>query len=432
MLKSLIKHIILTILTLEAKLVLKKYRPRIVAITGSVGKTSTRDAIYHVVKDSLTTRKSEKNFNNEFGLPLSVLGLPTGWNKISVWMKNIIQGFSLLIGTHSYPELLILEVGADHPGDIAKITSWLPIDIAAVTAVGDIPVHVEFYASPEEVAKEKLSLLSGLKKGGVAVLNTDDPRIAPPSHLPQEIRVITYGLDPSRDISGENVAIQYDGNVPVGLSCDVTTSGNTHHVTLTHTIAVHSIYTTLAALGAASALDINTDTALGRLPHIAPTPGRLRVIEGIRGSILIDDTYNAAPAAMEAGLQTLGSLASQGTKIAVLGDMLELGDYAERAHKETGAHAASVCDTLIVLGEHARTVAESAQKAGLSAAHIHIVENTEEASRMLSQSIDTHDIVFIKGSQGMRMERIVKVLMAHPEEAAILLVRQEDEWQRKD
>lgn len=430
MFKSLIKHIILTILTLEAKLVLKKYRPRIVAITGSVGKTSTRDAIYHVVKESFNTRKSEKNFNNEFGLPLSVLGLPTGWNKISVWIKNIIKGFSLLIGTRSYPELLILEVGADHPGDIAKITSWLPIDVAVVTAVGDIPVHVEFYASPEEVAKEKLSLLSGLKKGGVAVLNTDDSRIAPPSHLPRDARIITYGLDSSRDISGKNVTIQYNDAMPTGISYDITLSGNTHHVTLAHTIAVHSIYTTLAAMGAAHALDIDTDTALGRLPHIAPTPGRLRVIKGIQGSILIDDTYNAPPAAMESGLETLGSLASQGTKIAVLGDMLELGDYTQEAHEKAGTHAAKACDTLIVLGEHAQTVAQSAQKAGLSAEHIHIVENTEEASRMLSQIIDTDDIVFIKGSQGMRMERIVKELMAHPEEAAILLVRQEDAWQK--
>jgi UDP-N-acetylmuramoyl-tripeptide--D-alanyl-D-alanine ligase len=430
MFKSFIKSIILAILTTEAKLVLRKYRPRIVAITGSVGKTSTKDAVYDVVKESFRTRKSEKSFNSEFGLPLTILGLPTGWNNPSLWMSNIVKGFALLIGTHPYPELLILEIGADRPGNIASVASWLPIDIAVITKIGDIPVHVEFYDSPEEVAREKLSLLLGLKKKGVAILNTDDLRIIPPSHLPEDGRVLTYGLDPSRDISGGNVAIQYNGNMPVGLSCDITISGTTHHVTLTHTIATHGVYTTLAALATASALDIDTDTALARLPHITPTPGRLRVIEGIRGSVLIDDTYNAAPAAMKSGLETLSILATPGTKIAVLGDMLELGQYAEKAHEEAGAHAGKACDMLIVLGEHAQIVAEGAQRAGLPAEHIHSVDNTEEASSLLSHKLTVGDIIFIKGSQGMRMERIVKALMAHPEEAPSLLVRQEDAWQK--
>ncbi|MBC8464998.1 MAG: UDP-N-acetylmuramoyl-tripeptide--D-alanyl-D-alanine ligase [Parcubacteria group bacterium] len=429
-LKSLLKHIILAILTTEAKLVLKKYRPRIVAITGSVGKTSTKDAVYTIVKDSFNVRKSEKSFNSEFGLPLTILGLPTGWNKPSLWIQNIAKGFLLLIGTHPYPELLILEVGADHPGDIATVASWLPIDIAVITKIGDIPVHVEYYSSPEEVAKEKLSLLSGLKKGGVAVLNTDDPRITPPSQKSQDMHVVTYGIDASRDIVGNNITVHYNGDTPVRLSYTITTSDTRHSITLNHTIGTHNVYTTLAAFTVASTLGVDEKLIVERLGNITPTPGRLHVIEGIRGSILIDDTYNAAPAAMLSGLNTLNSLRTTGRKIAVLGDMLELGDYAEKAHEEVGARAAEACDILIVLGEYACILAESAEKAGLSSKHIHIAEDTKEVSRLMSDIISKGDCVFIKGSQGMRMEKVVKALMAHPEEASSLLVRQEDEWQK--
>ncbi len=430
--KSLIKHIVIAILTFEAKLVVKKYTPRIVAITGTVGKTSTKDAVYTVVKDSFRTRKSEKSFNSEFGLPLTILGLPTGWNNPLVWLSNIVKGALLLIGHHTYPELLVLEIGADRPGNIASVAAWLPIDIAIITAIGDTPVHVAFYNSPEDVAKEKLSLLSGLVPGGVAIVNGDDPRIVLPSHLPERARTLSYGMSPSCDIVGSSVSPLSEDGALLGMALDIIYEDSAHHAVIYGTVGEHQGYMAIAAYAVGRTLGIPDATIIEHIRNIVPTPGRMRILEGVRGSTIIDGTYNAAPASVEAALHTLATLSVPGKKIVVLGDMLELGDYAEDAHTTIGTVAGGACDELFIIGEYAHTLGASAKDNGLPESHIHTEESVKTIITILTETIKPGDVVLIKGSQGMRMERIVKALMASPEHAPKLLVRQEKEWQQKD
>ena len=143
--KDTFKKIIVKILKIESKLVLAKYKPKVIAITGSVGKTSTKDAVYAVVSEFAYVRRSEKSYNSQIGLPLTILGIPNGWSDPLVWFSNILKGFWLVVWPHKYPEWLVLEVGVGKPGDMKEITSWLSTDVVIITAIGDTPSHIEFF-----------------------------------------------------------------------------------------------------------------------------------------------------------------------------------------------------------------------------------------------------------------------------------------------
>ena len=149
--RSFFKKLVATLLRAEARLVLRKYNPKVIAVTGSVGKTSAKDAIYAVIADQFHARKSEKSFNSEIGLPLTILGIPNAWNNPFKWLQNLLDGLALYLFRTSYPEWLVLEVGADRPGDIKKVASWLKVDIAVITRLPEMPVHVELFSSPAEV-----------------------------------------------------------------------------------------------------------------------------------------------------------------------------------------------------------------------------------------------------------------------------------------
>ena len=151
--KTFFKKAVVFIITLEARAVLRKYKPKIVAVTGSVGKTSAKDAIYEVLSEGARVRKSEKSFNSEIGLPLTILGIPNAWSNPFRWLQNIIDGLFVLLFTVQYPQWLVLEVGADRPGDIRSLAKWLRVDIAVITRLPEVPVHVEFYAAEAVVEK---------------------------------------------------------------------------------------------------------------------------------------------------------------------------------------------------------------------------------------------------------------------------------------
>ncbi|NTV44879.1 MAG: UDP-N-acetylmuramoyl-tripeptide--D-alanyl-D-alanine ligase [Candidatus Yonathbacteria bacterium] len=429
--KTFARNIVLAILSWEARTVLSRYKPRVIAITGSVGKTSTKDAICAVLKDSYSVRGSAKSFNSEFGVPLSILGLSSGWDNPLVWLNNIVRGFLLILWKQDYPEWLVLEVGADHPGDIAHIATWLSIDVAVITTIGDTPVHVEFYPSVEDVAREKSCLLDALKKNGTAIINADDALVANMKHRAEGKTVVTYGLRPEHTISAQNIHIAYTNDVPSGLTFDIIVQGTPYPVLLPHTIGFHHTYVSLAAFAVAHILGITPNDIVARLGRISATPGRLRMLEGVRGTHIIDDTYNASPVAVLAGLETLKTLHTSGKKIAVLGDMRELGSYAPEAHARVGAAAAQSADTLLCVGEYCPHVIRGAQSSGMSLDRIVICTDAYEAGTYLNEHITEGDMIFVKGSQSMRMERTVESIMAHPEKKHELLVRQEEEWRKR-
>lgn len=424
--KEIIRNVIVFLITLEAKAVLKKYKPQIIVVSGSVGKTSTKDATYTAFKGHTFVRKSEKNYNGDIGVPITILGVPNGWTNMVQWMKNLIDGLLLLLVTTPYPRWLILEVGADRPGDISKSLAWLKPDVVVTTRFPDVPVHVEFYDSPEAVIEEEMYPLKLLKEGGVAVLNYDDPRTKD-AVLPPGVTRLTYGSTPEADIYSNNIRMLSEEGRPRGISFDIHYKEEKERGTVLGVLGDAPRESALAGVAASVAGGASFKEAVAALEkHVTPA-GRLRLIPSLKGGMVIDDTYNASPAATEAALEALHT-APGARKIAIVGDMLELGQFSLSEHERIGEVAAGKADLLCTVGVRAKGIAEGARKAGMNEDQVHTFERGSDAAAFVLNMLQEKDVVLVKGSQSMRMERVVKSLMAEPEKAKELLPRQDSEW----
>ncbi|HUC88488.1 MAG TPA: UDP-N-acetylmuramoyl-tripeptide--D-alanyl-D-alanine ligase [Candidatus Paceibacterota bacterium] len=429
--KQILKQIVVTIITWQAKLVLARYRPKIIAVTGSVGKTSTKDAIFAVLAKFKTVRKSEKSFNSEIGLPLTILGASNGWNSFFTWFEIVIHGFIILIKKQPYPEYLVLEVGAGKPNDIKSVAKWLLPDIVVVTRFPDKPVHVEFFGSAEKVIEEKSAIALAMKKDGVLILNHDDEKVYA-LHDKAKRRTVSYGMHDNATYRFAYPAYLYKTEngvtIPTGINFKLEYGGNTFPVNLPHIIGMHYIGSALASIACANELGCDLLQSISAVSEYVNPPGRLSLIEGINNSVIIDDTYNASPVAMEAAIEVLAEMKGK-NKIAVLGDMLELGKFTDEAHRAIGQKVAGVADMLVVVGPRAKLIAESAIDSGFKAEKIHSFDSSKITGEYLKGIIRKGDIVLLKGSQGIRLERAVEAIMAHPELKTKLLCRQEKEWQ---
>jgi UDP-N-acetylmuramyl pentapeptide synthase len=428
--KQLFKRIVATLLAAEARMLLARKKPKIIAITGSVGKTSVKDAIYTVVKGRVHARKSEKSFNSELGVPLSVLGLQNAWSSPLGWIKNLIEGLVTALTAREYPEWLILEVGIDRPGDMARITQWLKPDVVVLTRLPDTPVHVEYFGSPEEVIAEKLKLVAALKEEGTLVYNHDDERVRAAAEGVRQQRLSFSRYSLSDFTASADKTVYADGR-PAGLECTLTHDNQAAVLSVTGSLGVQHAYNYAAAAAVGSLLGVSIEDAAAALRAHQPPAGRMRLIEGIKETFLIDDTYNSSPAALERALQTLRELHGATRKIAVLGDMLELGQYSVLSHLAAGEQAAAAADVLITVGIRARGIAKGALNAGMDEERIFQYEDAARAGKELQLMLMKGDLVLVKGSQGVRLERIVEEVMAEPEKAEELLVRQEPMWKAR-
>jgi UDP-N-acetylmuramyl pentapeptide synthase len=433
--QSFIKKIITYLLRLEARLVLRKYKPHIVAVTGSVGKTSTKDAIYTVVAHGAHTRKSEKSFNSEIGLPLTVLGQPNAWHNPLRWLENLFDGLVLYLLPARYPEWLVLEAGADRPGDISSLASWLPVEIAVITRLPEVPVHVEYFDSPEAVKEEKASLIKALKPGGSLVLYADDQEVAGLRMRAPQARAFTFGFSEGADVRAHEVKILFgDDGRPAGMEARIDMAGKTAEFAVHGALGAHALLPALAAAGVGLAMGKEEEKILESLKSYEPPHGRMHLVRGLKETLIIDDTYNSSPAAVEAALEALSMLqgrASTGRRIAVLGDMLELGRHSVEEHRKAGGLAAQAADILLTVGFRARDIAEGALDRGMKDGNIFQFEDAEHAGKELEGMLKPGDTILIKGSQSTRMERIVEEIMLNPEQAPALLVRQDAEWKKR-
>lgn len=429
--KNIFKSTIVFLLTLEARLLLARHHPTIIAVTGSVGKTSTKDAIYAVVKDKAHARKSEKSFNSELGVPLSILGLQNAWNNPIGWLKNLFDGALAALFTRSYPEVLVLEMGVDRPGDMRRLTKWIKPDILVLTSLPDVPVHVEYFDSPEAVIAEKLVLLENLKPKGKLIFNQDDERVAIAA-APYDERAISYGRAAADfSFSGGKLAKNETGQ-PSGYAVSVAASGQVENLVLRGTLGEHRVYSALAALAVGSLFRVSFKRAVEILSDLEPTPGRMRLLKGVKNSLIIDDTYNASPTATLAALKTLGDLNGLGRRrVAVLGDMLELGKYSAGEHERIGQVVPGSADLLITIGMRARKIVAAALAGGLPTEAALAFDDVAEAVKSVPELIQDGDVTLIKGSQSIRAEKLVKALMAEPDQADRLLVRQDPMWEKR-
>lgn len=427
------KGILAGILRRLSSAILAKYRPTIIGVTGSVGKTSTKEAIYCVLRAHTSVWRSQKSYNNEFGIPLAIIGEQSGYRSVLRWAGILLKGIRLaLIVDAAYPKALVLEMGVDRPGEMAAHIGLAPCRIAVMTAVA--AVHTEYFGTIENVLEEKATILRSLPADGTAILNADDERVRSLSSRLEGRRVMTFGFSSDADVRAEAVAYsaKAGSTLPTGLAFRLQVHGASAPVTLHGVMGKHQV---LAAL-AAAAVGVTSGMALPAiaeaLEHFEGPAGRMRLIPGIKRTMLIDDSYNASPRSVLAALETLKDIPGYGRRIACLSDMAELGQYSESGHAEVGERVAELSlDLLVTVGALGREIANIARRHGMPADKIFSFDQSSDAGRFVQERMQPNDLVLVKGSQSMRMERIVKEVMAEPEQAADLLVRQEPSWLSK-
>lgn len=425
--KDLLKPLIVKLLTWEAKLVLARHKPFIIGVTGNLGKTSTKDAIFAVMKSHFYTRRSEKSMNSEFGVPLTILGEKSGWGNPLRWAFVLIRG-AFVPWQKNYPKYLVLEIGADRPGDIKSIAEWVKPNITVVTQFGQVPVHIEFFPDRDAVINEKGHLVESLNKMGLFIYNADD-NDAKKLINKTEARKMSIGIHEKADIKADNVRMY--GKPFEGTEADITIDGKVHHIVLPEVVGRSPIYCALPALAVAKELHIPLEIACASLRDADKPRGRMRLLKGMNGSIIIDDTYNASPKATEHGLKTLSEIETTGRKIAVLGDMLELGSHTRDEHYKIGKIAAKSCHRLYTVGIRSRVTAEGALDEKMRDENIMQCDTSIDAGKELVKVLQEGDVLYIKGSQSIRMERAVKMILAETHDYKKVLVRQESDWLKR-
>lgn len=413
---------------------IRREKPRIKVVAGSVGKSSTKEAVgvaLGAYENGSGIRVSAKNYNNELGVPLTILNRPApgksplAWAGL-LWQATLVGSRLKKVGVHTF----VLEYGTDRPGDLEYLVSLAPPDLAVLTAIG--AEHTEFFGSVDKVAEEELSVVRSLRKGGVAVLNADDSRVMEGKRM-TEASIVTFGESPESEVRLLSSHLVVDEQQPedAGLEVKITAIGKTVEFRLKGVFGKPHAMAAAAAIAVAFAADEDVHEAAERLRKYSGLPGRTRLIAGIKRTMLLDDSYNSSPLAALSAVRDLSAypVAEGAKRIAAIGDMLELGALAEEAHAELGREIAkSGIDMLVVCGTLAHTVADAARQAGMPEESVFIFGRSPEAGLFIQEKMRQGDAVLIKGSQGARMEKITKELMAHPEHAADLLVRQTSEW----
>lgn len=357
-----------------------KLNLRVIGITGSVGKSTTKEVIADVLSQRYRTLKNLGNLNNEIGLPLTLLSL-----------------------TEEH-ECAVLEMGFYVPGEIALLCELARPQVGVLTIIGT--VHASRAGSQAAIAQGKAELVQALPPApeGVAVLNYDDAWIRKMASQ-TKARVFYYGLSPEANLWADDVeSFGLDG-----IRFQLHFRKETLHLRVP-LIGRHSVHTALRAAAVGLVEGLNWQEIVDGL-HSERTQLRLVTVRSQSGALILDDTYNASPESTLAALNLLAEL--DGRKIAVLGDMMELGPYEQEGHESVGVRAAQVVDELVTVGERGRIVANAAWQAGLSKKAITVVADNQQAVAFLTDHLNPEDVVLVKGSRSMQMDKIVTALEAH-------------------
>ena len=428
------KKIIQFILKILAKMVILKYRPEVVGITGSLGKTSAKEAIAVVLSAKFKVKSNIKNYNNEFGLPLTIIGATSPGRSIGGWLTVFFKALGLLfVRDKNYPDILILEMGIDKPGDMDYLNSIVKPQTAVLTMIG--LSHLENFGSQAKLANEKKKIFDKLDKTGWAILNWDSEKVKEASRGLKN-KFISYGFDEDAMVRATNVMFKFQEadaeDDLLGISFKIAYKDAYIPVLLPRAISQAAVSAALAGFAVGLAHNLNPVEMALALGDFVPPKGRMNLLPGINGSIVIDDTYNSAPQSAMAALDVVAemNLKRGKKKWIVLADMLELGEASEGAHLDLGKRVAEIKKAqLLTLGQEALYIGIGAREAKMKEEDMQHFNNHQEIIDFLEEKLEAGDIVLVKGSQGMRMEKIVKGVMAEPENAEELLVRQGEDWQ---
>ena len=342
-----------------------------VGITGSVGKTTTKEMIAAVLETTFRTEKTAANFNNGLGLPVTVLGLAPDC------------------------EAAVLEMGMNHFGELSVLTRIAQPDIAVITNIGTM--HIENLGSREGILKAKLELLEGLRPNGSVIFNGEDELLCT---VAEKYRATTFGFSAHCDVRAENLTAEGETQ-----RFTVIADGLRFAVTLP-VAGRHNVLNALAAVAVGKRMGVSPETMQRALADFHNTGMRQRIY-ALHGMTVIEDCYNAGPESMRAALQVLHDTKTDGRRIAVLGGMLELGDHAPQAHFEVGQLAAKTADAVFAYGAHSEQYVRGAQGSGIPAAQYPTHEALAEALKAYAKP---GDVLLVKGSRGMRMERVLELI----------------------
>ncbi len=410
-----------------SRAILRKYKPKIIGVTGSIGKTSAKEAIYSVLSSKFDTRKNIKNYNNEFGLPFTIIGMESPKRNPLKWLKLFLKSYGMIIFYSHYPQVLVLEMGIDRPGDMDKLVDLVHPHVAVLTTIG--LSHIEYFSNEQQILEEKSKIFRELQKNDFAVLNMDDLKVR--QAIPKiRGKIITYGFDSSSDFKITDYKTTYVQN-SFGTLAHFAYKGKTVPVFLAGILGVPHISAAAAAGAAGVAMGMELTEIADALVNYKPEPGRMRVVPGMDKSVIIDDSYNAAPLSTKTALDELVKFPAQ-RRVAVLGDMLELGDLSDQSHRDiAGIITKSNINYFIAVGPQMKLAYNELKRTMFNEAHLYWFEKSTDAIETVKNLLEENTVVLVKGSQGMRMEKISREIIADKKNAHNLIPRQTPDWLKK-
>lgn len=445
--KKIFKNIVVNILSYESRKVLKKYNPKIIAVTGNIGKTTSKDYIYNFLKFKLreNVRASEKSQNSEFGLNLTILGEKNAWNNPLAWFYIIIKNLFGLFFTSFYPKTLVLEVGADKPGDIKFLARIFSPDIAVLTAFQKSPTHGEFFLNIDQHILEKKFLVDALKDGGTIVYNADDEVM---SQLAQgklaeskNTKIVSFGFGDTsnvRIVSYENIYDQEGQINGISANFSISLENNNYKLTLEFlgVLGVAHLYSIASSI-CVSLLEGMSITEVENAVHEfdkenSLSKSRMRILKGVNNSIIVDDSYNSSPKAAENAIETIREIKSVGKRIAILGHMAELGDRTKVEHFNIGFLASQSFDIIVLSGRYNEYFLEGIRENKFDLSKVFLANNSSEVIDLISKNnlIGNNDLILVKGSQSARLEKVVINLLRDKEDKS-KVCRQDTEWEKR-
>jgi len=358
-----------------------KFKTFNICVTGSNGKTTTKEIIAHILSQEFPLLKTSGNYNNEIGIPLTLLRLKK---------------------SH---KLLVAEMGMRGLGEIKTLTNFIPPDLAVITNIGE--AHIGLLSSKENIFKAKMELLQSLDKDGIAILNRDDPYFFKMSKIVKGKKVYTFGIENESDITACNIRMVSDKGVRFTLEVQNDKRREIYFPLLGR----YNIYNALAAVAVAFALGIELDLIERGLSSFKPLDLHMQLSTFYNGIKILNDSYNASPLSVKNALETLAEVAQNNRKIAILGDMLELGEKADFYHRKIGKEVAKLSiDALITVGQGGKIIAQSSKEEGMAEEKVFYFEKNEKlnlAKKLLSL-IKPENFVLLKGSREMKMEEILE------------------------
>ncbi len=394
-----------------------------IGITGSMGKTSTKEAVAAVLSQTKKVLYAKGGYNSEVGLPLFLLGLESPMSSSVIdWAKVLFAALPKVVRNNNY-DVVILEMGVDAPGDMDVLLSLVVPDIAILTGIQAIHIGDEQFSSVEDIATEKWKLAEATAgKGGKVIINQDDPLLYNKAQTLKSYD--SYGKVPSSTLC-ITTSISKGNSLEVGVRYQ----HNIEHYTI-HALGDFHVQVVAPAIMVGHLLHLSYDAISKGVEHYLPPKGRGRILRGINNSIIVDSSYNAMPATVIAGVKSISTY-TKGRRIAIIGQMNEQGRRSKQIHEETGLAITPYLDVLIGVYGDAKELTKGKNNIK-SNIEMFFFESSEEVSNFLPTFIQALDIVYVKGSQtNVRLERVVKKLLAFPKEDSTQLVRQGSQWDKK-